>query len=77
MHTSEYFSGHSSVPIELSESLEDYLESEEIACLEFQAYPSELNPTENFVNVIGLAVHKSFTPPATVTQLETALREEW
>ena len=57
--------------------VDDYLESEGIARMEWPAYSPNLNPIENLWDALALAVSSRFIPPATLIELETALQEEW
>ncbi|GFS84467.1 transposable element Tcb2 transposase [Trichonephila clavipes] len=41
------------------------------------AYSPDLNPIENLWGALGRAVSSRFPPPVTLTELETALQEEW
>ena len=57
--------------------VDDYLESERIACITLLAYSPDLNPIENLWDSSDRAVSSSFPPPATLTEMKTALQEEW
>ncbi|GFU94551.1 transposable element Tcb2 transposase [Trichonephila clavipes] len=57
--------------------VDDYLESEGIACMAWPAYSLDLNPTENRWDALGRAVSSRSPPLATLIELETALQEEW
>ncbi|GBM10608.1 Transposable element Tcb1 transposase [Araneus ventricosus] len=57
--------------------VDDFLESEGIARMEWPAYSPDLNPIENIWDTLGHAVCRRFPPPATLRDLETALEEEW
>ncbi|GFW82258.1 transposable element Tcb1 transposase [Trichonephila clavipes] len=57
--------------------VDDYLESEGIARMAWPAYSPDFNSIENLWDVIGRAVSSRFPPPATLIELETALKEEW
>ncbi|GFX36944.1 transposable element Tcb1 transposase [Trichonephila clavipes] len=57
--------------------VDDYLESEGIACMAWPAYSPDLNPIENLWDALGCAVSSRFPHPATFIELETALQEEW
>ena len=56
--------------------VDDYLESEGIARMEWPAYSSDLNPIENLCDSLSRAVCTRFPLPATLTDLETPLKEE-
>ncbi|GFW70971.1 transposable element Tcb1 transposase [Trichonephila clavipes] len=57
--------------------VDDYLESERIARMEWPAYSPDLNPIENLCDALYHAISSCFPPPATLIELETALQEEW
>ncbi|GFX62606.1 transposable element Tcb1 transposase [Trichonephila clavipes] len=57
--------------------IDGYLESEEIARMAWPVYSPDLNPIENLWDALGRAVSSRFPPPATLTELEIALQEEW
>ncbi|GBN72581.1 hypothetical protein AVEN_36486-1 [Araneus ventricosus] len=57
--------------------VDDFLESEGIARMEWSAYSSDLNRIENLWDALGRSVCRRFPPPATLRDLETALQEEW
>ncbi|GFT63516.1 transposable element Tcb1 transposase [Trichonephila clavipes] len=57
--------------------VDDYLESEGIARMAWPAYSPDLNPIENLWDALGHAVCSRFPPPATLTELEIVLQEEW
>ncbi|GBN67818.1 hypothetical protein AVEN_36462-1 [Araneus ventricosus] len=46
--------------------VDDFLESEGIAHMEWPAYSPDLNPIENFWDDLGRAVCRRFPPPATL-----------
>ncbi|GBM70916.1 hypothetical protein AVEN_263589-1 [Araneus ventricosus] len=56
--------------------VDDFLESEGIAHMEWLAYSLDLNPIENIWDALGRAVCRRFPSPATLRDLETALQEE-
>ena len=57
--------------------VDDFLESEGIARMEWPAFSPDLNPIENLWDALGRAVLRRFPPPATLRDLQTALQEEW
>ncbi|GBN06131.1 hypothetical protein AVEN_222593-1 [Araneus ventricosus] len=57
--------------------VDDFLESEGIARMEWPAYSPDLNRIENLWDALDRAVRRRFPPPATLRDLETALQEEW
>ncbi|GFV06701.1 uncharacterized protein TNCV_2950231 [Trichonephila clavipes] len=57
--------------------VDEYLESEEIACMAWPSYSLDLNPIENLWDALGRAVSSRFPPPATLIELKIALQEEW
>ncbi|GBM63718.1 hypothetical protein AVEN_72991-1 [Araneus ventricosus] len=57
--------------------VDDFLESEGIARMEWTTYSPDLNPIENLWDALGRAVYRRFPPPATLRDLEIALQEEW
>ncbi|GFW17930.1 transposable element Tcb1 transposase [Trichonephila clavipes] len=57
--------------------VDDYLENEGIARVAWPAYSRDRNPIENLWDAFGRAVSSRFPTPATLTELETALQEEW
>ncbi|GBM54875.1 hypothetical protein AVEN_158311-1 [Araneus ventricosus] len=57
--------------------VDDFLESEGIARMEWAAYSPDLNPIENLSDALGHVVCRRFPPPAILRDLETALQEEW
>ncbi|GBN31321.1 hypothetical protein AVEN_28091-1 [Araneus ventricosus] len=57
--------------------VDDFLESEGIDCMEWPAYSPDLHPIENLWDALGRAVCRRFPPPATLRDLETAIKEEW
>ncbi|GFX46897.1 transposable element Tcb1 transposase [Trichonephila clavipes] len=61
--------------IMVSNIVDDYLESEGIGRMAWQAYSPVLNPIENLWDALGRAVSSHFQPPATLIELETTLQE--
>ncbi|GBM84007.1 hypothetical protein AVEN_110137-1 [Araneus ventricosus] len=57
--------------------VDDFLESEGTARMEWPAYSQDLNPIENLWDALGLAVCRRFRHPAKLRDLETAIQEEW
>ncbi|GBM77702.1 hypothetical protein AVEN_80305-1 [Araneus ventricosus] len=57
--------------------VDDFLESERIAGMEWPAYSPDINAIEHLWDVLGRAVCRRFPPPATLRDLETALQERW
>ncbi|GFX92828.1 transposable element Tcb1 transposase [Trichonephila clavipes] len=57
--------------------VDDYLQSEGIFHMAWPAYSPDLNPIRNLWDALGCAVFSSFSSPATLIELETALQEEW
>ncbi|GFW65727.1 transposable element Tcb1 transposase [Trichonephila clavipes] len=57
--------------------VDDYMESEGIVRMAWQAYSPDLNPIEKFWDALGRAVCSRFPPPVTLIELETVLQEEW
>ncbi|GBL77812.1 hypothetical protein AVEN_153009-1 [Araneus ventricosus] len=57
--------------------VDDFLESEGIARMEWPSYSPDLNPIENLWDALGRVVCRRFPPPATFRDLETTLQEEW
>ena len=51
----------------------DFLESERIAHMVWPPYSPDLNPIENFWDVLGRVASSHFPPPATLIELKTAL----
>ena len=56
--------------------VDDSMESEGIAGIAWPAYSLNLNPIENLWDVLSRAVSSRFSPPATLFELKTALKEE-
>ncbi|GFS49453.1 transposable element Tcb1 transposase [Trichonephila clavipes] len=65
------------VRLHRADIVDDYLESEGIARMARPAYLLHLNRIENLWDALGRAVSSRFSPPATLTELETPLQEEW
>ena len=57
--------------------VDDYLENEGIARMEWPGYSLDLNPTENLWDSRGRAVSSRFPPPAPLIELKTAVQKEW
>ncbi|GBL80412.1 hypothetical protein AVEN_92309-1 [Araneus ventricosus] len=57
--------------------VDNFLECEGIQRMEWPAYSPDLNPIENIWKALGQAVCRCFPPPAALSDLETALQEEW
>ncbi|GFX10987.1 transposable element Tcb2 transposase [Trichonephila clavipes] len=55
--------------------VDDHLESDGIARMAWPAYSPDLNPIENPWDALGRAESSRFPSPATLTELETALKE--
>ncbi|GBN45513.1 hypothetical protein AVEN_214628-1 [Araneus ventricosus] len=54
--------------------VDDFLESEGVARMEWPAYSPDLNPIENLWMSL---VYRRSAPPATLRDLENAQQEEW
>ncbi|GBM89501.1 hypothetical protein AVEN_43029-1 [Araneus ventricosus] len=57
--------------------VDDFLESEGIARIEWLAYSPDFNQIENVWDALGRALCRRFPPTATLRDLETALQEKW
>ena len=57
--------------------VDDYLESEGIACIAWPAYSTDFNPIEDLWDALGRAVTSRFPPPDPIMELKTALQEKW
>ncbi|GFY23084.1 putative DD41D transposase [Trichonephila clavipes] len=57
--------------------VDDYLEREGIARMAWLAYSTDFNRIENIWDALGRAESSSYSPTATLIELETALQEEW
>ena len=57
--------------------MDDYLENKGIVRMAWPAYLPNHNPTENIWDALGYAVLSCFLPQATLSELKSALQEEW
>ncbi|GBL80410.1 Transposable element Tcb1 transposase [Araneus ventricosus] len=57
--------------------VDNFLECKGIERMECPSYSPDLNPIENIWNALGRAVCRCFPHPAALSDLETALQEEW